>query len=96
MSKQQSSTPDEPEVPRKTGGGNRRARPWSVWYKLTWIGAPRAWPSWLGRSAQWHRMGRYASKEISESVVDSDRRKHVYPKYEYAYRIMHESEGKPE
>jgi hypothetical protein len=80
MSKQQSLTPDEQEVP-KHSGGSRKPRPWVLWMHL----------NWRRRKGNWWRRGRYATREIAETAAVKSSFRAVCE-----YRIMHESEGKPE
>jgi hypothetical protein len=88
MSKQQSMTPDAPEVPRHSGG-SRKAKPWVVWHRFSEENR------WFSRFRQWSRMGRYATQEVARSALESDAAK-GWPRPKYEYRLMHEREGKPE
>lgn len=80
MSRQQSSAPDEDQIPRHSGG-SKRAKPWVLWMHL----------KWRGRSGTWWRRGRYISREVAETAAAKSSFKTVCE-----YRIMHVSEGKPE
>jgi len=82
MSKQESYHPDENQI-SKAKSTVKRDKPWELWGK-----ARRKW-QWSNNEPQWHRMGRYETKEIAEKVIELRERSFggmMFGAYEYEVR----------
>lgn len=63
MSKQESYHPDENQI-TKAKSTVRKKKPWELWARR------RVRSPWSKKEPQWHRQGRYGTKEIAEKVIE--------------------------
>jgi hypothetical protein len=92
MSRQQSDAPDKSEVPtHHAAGRSSKKKPWALWGRI--VRDPPRWTFLRKGWGGWRRWGRYTTKEIAEKVAEDSARKHAL---EYEYRILLDSEGRPQ